>query len=130
MNAILRSRPEAWQEMLTEQQRKVLNAACGDLSAQITWHGFRLTKDDWRHMLAGTFLGWRMLPGIDKGDGKPGLIMLGGSSLQLSKQQCMDAITMAFAIGDHPQSQGLNCQPVRWCSAIRLARKIPDSEYA
>ena len=118
---------EPWQEMLTEKQRKILNAACGDLSAQIKWHGFRLTKDDWRHLLAGTFLGWRMMPGIDMGEG-PSFIMLGGSSLDLKKGPCSDAITQAFLIGDHPDTQGIDAKPVKWCAAVCLARGIPDSE--
>lgn len=109
-------------ERITEEQRRTLNAACGDLSRQTRWHGFRLSKDDWRHMLAGTVLGWRMMPGIDQGNGAPGLIMLGGSSLDLSKEQASLALTMAFAIGDHPQSQGLNQSPVRWCNAVLNAR--------
>jgi len=121
------TKKEIWQEALTEQQRKILNAACGDLAAQISWHGFRLTKDDWRHMLSGTMLGWRMMPGVDLGDGRPaGLIMLGGSSLNLSKAQCIDAITMAFAIGDAPESQGLDSKPVRWGQAVCKARWLAE----
>lgn len=117
---------EHWKEALTEQQRKILNAACGDLSDQISWHGFRLSKDDWRHMLAGTFLGWRLMPGIDLGEGRHSMIMLGGSSLDLNKEQCMQAIEMAFAIGDCPESQGLTSKPVRWCSAVCKARWLAD----
>lgn len=121
---------EPWTEAITEQQRKILNAACADLAAQVKWHGFRLTKDDWRHLLAGTFLGWRMMPGVDMGDGRPGLIMLGGSSLKLTKAQCIDAITQAFAIGDDPSSQGLPFPPVRWSLAVCLARGIPYEQEA
>lgn len=120
------STPEAWTEMLTEQQRKILNAACGDLSAQISWHGFRLSKDDWRHMIAGTILGWRMMPAIDKGEGNAGFIMLGGSSLDLTKDQCIDAITMAFHIGDDPSGQGLKSNPVRWSAAVCKARWLVE----
>jgi hypothetical protein len=113
---------EIWQEMITEQQRKILNAACGDLADQIEWHGFKLSKDDWRHMIAGTIMGWRMMPAIDKGEGAAGFIMLGGSSLKLTKEQCIDAITMAFHIGDDPSSQGLKSPPVRWCESVCKAR--------
>ena len=121
------AKKEIWKEALTEQQRKILNAACGDLADQIKWHGFSLSKDDWRHMLAGTMLGWRMMPGIDLGDGRPaGFIMLGGSSLNLSKAQCIDAITMAFAIGDAPESQGIDAKPVRWCSSVCKARWLAE----
>lgn len=119
-----------WQEMLTEQQRKILNAACGDLAGQIVWHGNRLSKDDWRHFISGTVLGWRMMPAYDMGTGAPGFIMLGGSSLDLSKKQCIDAITMAFHIGDDPASQGLKSPPVRWCKAVCLARWIGDESQA
>lgn len=121
---------EPWREALTEQQRKILNAACGDLAAQIDWHGNRLSKDDWRHMIAGTILGWRMMPAIDRGEGAAGFIMLGGSSLNLSKEQCIDAITMAFHLGDDPSSQGLKSPPVRWCAAVCKARWLADEAMA
>lgn len=114
-------------EMITDEQRRTLNAACGDLSAQIEWHGFRLSKDDWRHMLSGTVKGWRMMPGIDRGEG-PGFIMLGGSSMTLTKEQASDAITQAFLIGDDPSSQGLNCAPVRWCAVICRLRFIAEED--
>lgn len=111
-------------ERITEEQRRTLNAACGDLAAQIVWHGNRMSKDDWRHFLAGTVMGWRMMPGYDRGEGAPGFIMLGGSSLKLTKAQACEAITMAFHIGDDPASQGLSSPPVRWCEVITLLRYI------
>jgi hypothetical protein len=77
-------------------------------------------------MISGTILGWRMMPAIDRGEGNAGFIMLGGSSLDLSKSQCIDAITQAFLIGDDPASQGLNSPPVRWCAAVCKARWLAD----
>lgn len=121
---------EQWEEMLTEQQRKILNAACGDLAAQINWHGNRLSKDDFRHLIAGTVLGWRMMPAYDRGEGAPGFVMLGGSSLELTKAQCIDAITMAFHIGDEPSEQGLTSKPVRWCESVCKARWLTDEAEA
>ena len=106
---------------MTDAQRRMLNAVCGDLAAQIEWHGNRLTKDDWRHMISGTMLGWRVLPGIDRGNGAPGLVMLGGSSLSLSRTLAKDAITCGLHIGDHPEDQGLRCKPVVWCDVVYLA---------
>ena len=116
-----------WQnELTTREQLNLFNAACGDLSAQIQWHGNRLTKDDWRHLISGTILGWRMMPAIDRGQGAPGFIMLGGSSLNLNREQCTDAITQAFVIGDDPSTQGLTSSPVRWCKSVCGARWIVD----
>lgn len=123
---------EPWQEMLSDEQRKLLNAACGDLARSLTWHGFRLSKDDWRHFIAGTILGWRLLPGIDRGEGAPGFVMLGGSSLDLTKEQCTEAITLVFAIGDAPwEYDPTQTQPVRWSDVVLLARGInPREEVA
>lgn len=120
---------EPWETMLTEQQRKILNAACGDLAAQLKWYGFRLSKDDWRHFIAGTILGWRMLPGIDRGEGAPGFVMLGGSSLDLSKEKCSEAISLVFSIGDAPwEYEATQTVPVRWCASVCKARWLTDEE--
>lgn len=123
--------PSEWQlsgnGMMSDAQRRLLNAACGDLE-QMQWHGNRLSKDDWRHFISGTVLGWRMLPGIDMGNGPRGFVMLGGSSLKLTRTQATDAITMAFYVGDDPHEQGLTCNPVEWCGVVKAARGIRDSD--
>lgn len=122
-----------WQQRgegrMSDAQRRLLNAACGDLT-QLRWHGFRLTKDDYRHLLSGTVLGWRTMPAWDNGDGRQGVIMLGGSSLDLSQSQATDAITMAFVVGDDPSSQGIDAKPVRWCDKVLLARGFNPQELA
>lgn len=116
--------PRAWDVdgsgRMTDEQRRMLNAICGDLSSQLVWHGNRMSKDDWRHLISGTVLGWRMMPGIDRGQGAPGFVMLGGSSLSLSKSLAREAITVALQIGDHPDEQGLKAAPVRWSDAVLL----------
>jgi len=106
--------------MMTPKQQRMLNAICGDLAAQLSWHGQRLTKDDWRHMVAGTMLGWRLMPAIDRGQGAPGHIMLGGSSLKLTRSLACDAITVLVQIGDHPEEQGMRARPVRWSDTVLL----------
>lgn len=111
---------QAGDARMTDKQRRMLNAVCGDLAAQITWHGNRLAKDDWRHMISGTMLGWRMMPGINLGTGAPGFIMLGGSSLSLSRTQAVAAINTALDIGDRPEDQGLAAKPVRWSRTVLL----------
>lgn len=117
---------ENWKELPRREQLNLFNSACGDLSSQINWHGNKLSKDDWRHLLSGTVLGWRMMPAIDNGEGRQGFIMLGGSSLNLNRKQCTEAIEMAFAIGDSPEAQGLTSKPVRWCAAVVGVRWITN----
>lgn len=117
-------------ESLTEQQRKVFNAACGDLANQIRWHGNRLSKDDWRHFISGTVLGWRVIPGIDMGSGAPGFVMLGGSSLDLSKEKCSQALEITFAIGDAPwEYEPTQTRPVQWCDKVLLARGFNPNNF-
>lgn len=116
---------------MTREQQKLFNAACGDLATQVPWHGgLRLSKDDYRHMIAGSVMGWRTMPGIYDEHGQRGWIMLGGSSLDLSKSQATTCIKTAFHIGDNPSTQDLDADPVRWCDVICLARGITDMERA
>lgn len=115
---------------MTDRQRKMLNAVCGDLAAQLAWHGNRLSKDDWRHMVSGTVLGWRMMPAIDRGEGASGFIMLGGSSLKLSRSQAADAITVLLQIGDHPEDQGIKAKPVRWSDVVLLGLGFNPNDFA
>lgn len=125
--------PADWQVTgegrMTDKQRRMLNAVCDCLAKQLAWHGNRLSKDDWRHMLAGTMLGWRMMPAIDRGEGAAGFIMLGGSSLNLSKSQAAEAITQAVQIGDEPVDQGLRDRPVRWSDTVLFGLGFNPNDF-
>lgn len=117
-------------EPMTAKQRRMLNAVCGDLSAQLDWQGFRLDKDAWRHLFSGVILGQRILPGWDYGDGRPSAaIVLGRSSLELSVTQAADAITMAIHLGDEPSSQGMKSQPVRWSDVVLLGMGFNPADF-
>ena len=121
MNVI---RPEDWNQcgegMMTPKQQRMLDAICGDLSVGLARQGQRLTKDDWRHMVAGTMQGWRLMPAFDRGQGALGIIMLGGSSLKLSRSMACDAITVLVQIGDHPDEQRMRVRPVRRTDTVLI----------
>jgi hypothetical protein len=112
----------------SEAQRRMLNAVCGDLANQIDWHGCKLDKDDWRHFLCGVATKARFIPGYNNGEGAPGFISLGKSSLKTTKSEMKDAITVGLNIGDAPSDQGLNCKPVRWCDAVLLGLGFNPNE--
>lgn len=122
-----------WQERgeqkLSEAQRRLLNACCSDLSKQLSWHGNKLSHDSWRHLLSGVAKGWKIVPGWDNGDGVRGVIMLGCSSLELTKSQASDAILMAITLGDDPSSQGMNACPVRWSDSVYLGMGNNPNDY-
>lgn len=115
---------------MSAAQRRLLNAVCGDLE-QIHWHGNRLDKDSWRHLLSAVSAGQRMMPGWQYGDGRPqGIIMLGKSSLALTKSEATDAITLGIHLGDHPDEQGMDVKPVRWCDVVLLALGFNPADLA
>lgn len=115
---------------MTREQQKLLNAACGDLADQIAWHGNRISKDDFRHLIAAAVLGVRLMPAVNTGEGGPGLIMLGRSSLDFTRSEATKAIRTAFDIGDNPKDQGLQVVPVRWGPIVTLARFVADEREA
>lgn len=113
-----------WQEMRSLEQNDLFQAACGDLAAGWDWHGHRMSKDDWRHLICAFVLNKRPVPGIEGG-----LVVLGGSSRALKLQQATDAITLSFAMGDAPWEYDKSKDaPITWGPAVRKARGIPDNE--
>ena len=116
---------EPWQEMRSQEQNDLLQPACRDLSRGLVWKtGMRLTPDEWRWLICADILGQKAVPGIHGG-----IVLLGGSSKKLKKDQATDAITLAFSIGDCPWDYELADQErVEWCPVIKAARGIRDSD--
>jgi len=118
-----------WEAMPKREQLNLFKDICGDLAAQLPWHGgIRLSRDDYRHMISGTVMHWRTMPGISR-DGEPrGWIMLGGSSNDLTKEQCGEAITCALEIGDKPWDQGLDAPRVQWGYSVMRGLGYTDAD--
>lgn len=115
---------EPWQAMRSGEQNKLLQAACRDLAEGLKWDGVRLSQDDFRHLIAADILGQRPVRGIHGG-----VVLLGGSSRKLTVTDCTDAITLAFSIGDDPESYGLRGQHrVAWSESVSFARGISPNE--
>lgn len=70
------------------------------------------------------------MPAIDLGQGAPGHIVLGGSSLKLTKSLACDAITVLVQIGDHPEEQGIRARPVRWSDTVLLGLGHSPRDFA
>jgi len=130
MNAQANAQIEPWRELRSKDQNDLLQPICRDLSRCLTWYGFKLSQDDWRHFLSGTVKGFRMLPGINRGKGAPGFVMLGGSSRDLLKAECTEAIELAFALGDAPwEYEPTQTKPVHWCDVVMIARGFNPSDF-
>lgn len=120
-----------WMSMRTLEQNDLLQPACRDLSKQLTWFGHSLSQDEWRHLICAAVLRVKIVPGINTGDGAPGIVTLGGSSRKLNKAQATEAIQLAFAIGDAPwEYEPTQRKAVHWCDKVWLARGFNPAEMA
>ena len=120
---------EPWMDRRSLEQNDLLQAACRDLSRCLTWYGHRLTQDEWRWLICAAIQRVKIVPGVNRGDGAPGVVTLGGSSRRLSRAQGTEAITRAFASGAAPwEYDPTQTQPVRWSDVVLLARGINPRE--
>lgn len=108
----------------SDEQRKRLNAACGDLERQIRLtedgryvhvseapFGQQLSKDDWRGMFMAVLHGMRSVPNPEGA----GFIVLSRSSQRLSRKKFQDAITLINAFGD---TRGVAWTDPKWRSLM------------
>ena len=68
-----------------------------DLSQQVVWHGKKLSTDDWKHLLTGSFRSQIPLPGISGG-----VVFLGMSTSKMRVSEFAELIEFAYSVGaDH-----------------------------
>lgn len=80
----------------TLDQNSKLWAMLTDVATQLTWHGQRLTPDDWKLVfLASLKQEMRIVPNIDGN----GFVQLGRSSSDLSKEEMGDLFEIISAFG-------------------------------
>lgn len=80
----------------TTEQNSLLWACLGDVAAQVTWHGLKLSPDDWKLIfLDGLSREMRIVPNIDG----TGFVNLGRSSSKLSVAEMTDLIELIYAFG-------------------------------
>lgn len=71
-------------------------AALTDVAEQLTWHGQKLSTDDWKVLFLGALKQeLRMVPNLTNN----GFVTLGRSSSDLSKAEMIDLIALIHAFG-------------------------------
>lgn len=71
-----------------------------DISQQVVWHGQRLQKEDWKHVLSAALKKQRIVPNID-GDG---FVVLGLSTSRMTVEEMSKLMEIAEHFGG---SQGV-----------------------
>ena len=112
---------EPWEEWRSAEQNKILQPACRDLANGMMWESNGaptfLSADEWRWLICADILGQKAVRGIHGG-----VVMLGGSSRKLTKDDCSQAIMLAFSIGDAPWEYGLDQPRIEWSDSINRVR--------
>jgi hypothetical protein len=78
----------------TLSQNDALWAALQDLAEQVTWHGQKLTKEQWKDVLTAALLRQKVVPGIGGG-----FVVLGTSTRRMKKSEMSDLIDLIHAFG-------------------------------
>lgn len=82
-------------DWITWKQRKKIKGMCRSLSQQATLYGNKLDTDSWSAVMIA---GWRKEVIMERGiDG--GLVLLGGSTTELSRQQAEEVIHLIYFFG-------------------------------
>jgi len=68
-----------------------------ELSDQVTWHGQKLTAENWKDMCTAALKRQQVVPGIDGG-----FVVLGTSTRKMTKLEMAELIDFIYAFGsDH-----------------------------
>ena len=81
-------------EKRSDPQNRRLWAMLSDISAQVDWHGQRLTKDEWKDVFTAALKRQKVVPGIDGG-----FVVLGQSTSRMSKAEMAELQDLIEAFG-------------------------------
>ncbi|HRQ59790.1 MAG TPA: recombination protein NinB [Azoarcus taiwanensis] len=96
MNAPMGTRIEFKEAKRSLPQNAKLWASLSDIAAQVSWHGLKLSPDDWKLiMLDALKREVRMVPNMDGN----GMVNLGRSSSDLSKAEFADLLELVAMFG-------------------------------
>lgn len=71
-----------------------------DISKQVTWHGKKFSKDDWKVIITGSYRQSEFVPNIDG----TGFVVLGMSTSRMNRKVFADLIEFIYSFG---ASQGV-----------------------
>ncbi len=77
-------------------QNALLWVFLADLEAQLTWHGIKLTAEEWKDLLSAGLVKSRVVPNIDG----TGFVILGQRTSKMTKSDFADLVTLVQAFGD------------------------------
>jgi NinB protein len=86
---------EARPEKRSDAQSRLMWSALGDLSRQITWHGMKLSAEDWKCMCTASLKKQRAVPGLDG----QSFVVLGQPTSTMTKAEMTELIDLIHCTG-------------------------------
>ena len=77
----------------TLDQNAALWPLLDEISAQVDWHGQKLSSEDWKHVFTSALRKLRVVPNLDG----TGFVALGQSSKTMTKREFSDLLELATA---------------------------------
>lgn len=84
----------AKQEKRSDAQNRRLWAMLADVSAQVNWHGQKLTSEEWKDVLTAALKRQKVVPGIDGG-----FVVLGQRTSQMTRAEMSELQELIEAFG-------------------------------
>ena len=82
------------QETRSTAQNSRMWAMLEDVSSQVTWHGRKLAKEDWKHVFSASLKKQDAVPGIDGG-----FVVLGQSTSKMTIAEMSQLMELMEAFG-------------------------------
>lgn len=82
-------------ETRSSQANALMWAMLTDIANQVVWHGYKLSKEDWKHVLTAGLKKQRLVPNIE-GDG---FVVLGQRTSTMTVKEMNDLIELAEFFG-------------------------------
>lgn len=76
------------------EQNSRLWALLNDIATQVSWHGEKLSSEDWKNLFSASLKKQKLVQGIDGG-----LVVLGQSTSKMTVSELSDLMTIIEAFG-------------------------------
>jgi len=77
----------------TLEQNAALWPLLEEISAQVNWHGSKLSEEEWKDVFSATLKGQKTVPNLDG----TGFVILGQSTSEMDKQEFSELLELATA---------------------------------
>ena len=81
-------------ETRSSAQNRLMWQRLGELSAGVTWHGLKLTSEEWKDVLSASLKQQRAVPGINGG-----FVVLGQRTSQMTIAEMTEMLDLIAAFG-------------------------------